>query len=118
MRKRRINADIEDLGGEETLQTAAPPSEPSCRDRIEDLLLAHGCLPSEKLLDALEDLIEEMAIPMAAGLVRHLILNLKGRTLTEAVRGVVLGRDQSLRAVAKRAGVSHTGLLKAENRVR
>jgi hypothetical protein len=118
---RKLDVSIEDLQGEEARQVAeaaAPTTQPDTRERLEDVILSHGFSPPEKLLDQLEDVMEDTILTQAATVLRHLLQSLKGRTLTEAVRGVVLGRDESLRAVAKRARVSHVGLMKAERTVR
>jgi hypothetical protein len=86
---------------------------------LEDLLASYGVEPTKPLVLSLERLVSRLSYKLAGEAVRHWLLSLpRTSAAAAALRRVLLhARDESAREAGRRAGVSHTAILKAERRL-
>jgi DNA polymerase III psi subunit len=98
---------------------ATPPRELSDAELLEDLLASYGVEPTKPLVLSLERLVSRLSYKLAGEAVRHWLLSLpRTSAAAAALRRVLLhARDESAREAGRRAGVSHTAILKAERRL-
>ncbi len=116
-------SDFFDEAGRRTLAAWPSEIEPSLIERIAEMLAQHGVAPgtatqaAQGAVDLLESAANELAIEQTGRMLAEFVLRLEGTTAGEALRRVILGVDEPIRAQAARAGCSHTALLKQVKRI-
>jgi hypothetical protein len=86
------------------------------RDKIEDACLAYGVCPTTTLLDALEQIAEDAAFPIAGRYLSDLIAKLAPADQAKWLR--VMDTGPSLSEASTAIGISKVSLHKQEHRLR
>jgi len=109
-RHRRVAGDVGDLKTIEAPPAAMPPADAE-REALAEVLVEHGCAPTQELLDKLDGLTNRLAFVRCAEALRHLVRALGDTPAGRGLERALLGSDgQSLEKDAKQVGCTRQNL--------
>ena len=117
-RHRKVAADVADLKTIEAPTAAMPPADAE-REALAELLVEHGCTPSEGLLDKLDGLTTRIAFVRCAEALRFIVRSLEGTAPGRALERALLGPNgQSFADDASEVGTTRQNIAKLEKKTR
>ena len=117
-RHRKVAADVADLKSIEAPPVELPPGDAE-REALSEVLVEHGCTPTQALVDRLDSLTNRIAFVRTAETLRHVIRSLEATPAGRALERALLGSDgRTFAADAREAGCSRQNLQKTEAKLR
>ena len=117
-RHRRVAADVADLASIAAPAVELPPGDAE-REALAEVLVEHGCTPTQELLDRLDALTTRISFVRTAETLRHVIRSLEATPAARALERALLGPNgRSFADDAKEVGTTRQNIAKLEKKTR